>query len=239
MLSFRPFLIAATLALAACATGPVDRTGVSGVQAVDGDQLPQPTLADLQASSRPFRVGPFDQLTVDVFGKPELSEKDIQIDASGRIIFPLVGVIEVAGLTPAEVGMAIATRLDGRFVRNPQVTVNLKQIVSQTVNVGGEVKRPGTYPIVGRMTLQTAISAAEGWTDYSSKGDVVVFREVGGTKYAAVYNMKAIQKGSYEDPELFAKDLVIVGESGARKIWKDFLNASPLLAPIIYIIGRQ
>ena len=210
----------------------------AGLQMVSTDELPAPALGDLQASDRPYRVGPFDKLTIDVFGSEELSNKEVQVDASGRITFPLVGTVEVAGKTPGEVGVALQDLFRGRFIKNPQVSVNLKEIVSQTVTIGGEVKKAGVYPIVGKMTLMTAIASAEGWTDISSRGDVVVFRTVGGKDYAALYNVKAIQKGNYPDPEIYASDVVMVGDSQGRKIWKDVLGASPLLAPFIYVLTR-
>jgi polysaccharide export outer membrane protein len=204
-----------------------------------GDQMPAPSVADLQASERPYRVGPFDKLVIDVFGSEELSKKEVQVDASGRITFPLIGTIEVAGRTPGEVSAIMQDLFRGRFIRDPQISVNLKEIVSQTVTIGGEVKKPGVYPIVGKMTLMTAVASAEGWTDIASKGEVVVFRTVADKDYAAVYNMKAIQRGNYPDPEVYAGDIVMIGESQTRKVWKDFLAASPLIAPVIYMLDRN
>ena len=235
----RTFLtIGGVLALFYC--GPASASGGQkpSLVRVNGSDLPNPTIEDMQASSRPYRVGPFDKLIVDVFGSEDLSAKELQIDASGRITFPLVGTLAVAGLTPGEVGRLIENLLRGRFIKNPHVSVNLKEIFSQTVTIGGEVKKPGVYPIVGKMTLMTAIASAEGWTDTSSRVDVVVFRSVKGQNFAAVYNVKAIQKGHYSDPEIFASDVVMVGDSQSRKIWKDFLGAAPLLAPLIYILGQ-
>ncbi len=230
------FLLAlvGSLLLLGCAGGSATYGGAPGLKLVQTGDLPAPGVEDLRASDRPYRVGPFDKLTIDVFGSADLSNREVQVDASGRITFPLIGTIEVAGKTPGEIGDTMASLFRGRFIKNPQVTVNLKEIVSQTVTIGGEVKKPGVYPIVGKMTLMTAIASAEGWTDISNKGNVVVFRTVGKTEFAAVYNVKAIERGTYSDPEIFANDIVMVGESQSRKIWKDFLGASPLLAPLIY-----
>ena len=224
------------LALAGCVFSHAPMGGAPGLQLLTNGPLPVPGAQDLLASDRPYRVGPFDKLTIDVFGSPELSNREIQVDASGRITFPLIGTIEVAGKTPGEIGIEMQNLFRGRFIRNPQVTVNLKEIISQTVTIGGEVKKPGVYPIVGKITLLTAIASAEGWTDISNKGNVVVFRTVGKVDYAAVYNVKAIERGTYSDPEIFANDIVMIGESESRKIWKDFLGLSPLLAPLIYRI---
>lgn len=231
-------LIMCCISLAGCMLSRAPMGGAPGLQLITDSALPKPGLEDLQASDRPYRVGPFDKLSIDVFGSPELSSREVQVDASGRVTFPLIGTIEVAGKTPGEIGTEMENRFRGRFIRNPQVTVNLKEIVSQTVTIGGEVKKPGVYPIVGKMTLLTAIASAEGWTDISNKGNVVVFRTVGKTDYAAVYNVKAIERGNYADPEIFANDIVMVGESQSRKLWKDFLATSPLLAPLIYQIVK-
>lgn len=229
----------ASLALVSCASSSPDMTGAANLNMVTASEFPTPTLDDLSASDRPYRVGPFDKLTIDVFGSEELSQKEVQVDASGRITFPLIGTIEVAGKTPGEVGEIMQDSFRGRYIKDPQVTVNLKEIVSQTVTIGGEVKKPGVYPIVGKMTLMTAIASAEGWTDISNRSEVVVFRTVKSYNYAAIYNVKAIQNGLYSDPEVFANDTVIVGESQSRKIWKDFLVASPLIAPVILLLGQQ
>lgn len=231
--------VSCAFALAACASDRAVYGGAQDLEMVKTDSLPTPSVADMQASDRPYRVGPFDKLTIDVFGSEELSNKEVQVDASGRITFPLIGTIAVAGSTPGEISTKMQDLLRGRYIRDPQVSVNLKEIVSQTLTIGGEVKKPGVYPIVGRMTLMTAIASAQGWTDISRKGEVVVFRTVNGKNYAAVYNVKAIERGNYSDPELFSSDVVMVGESQSRKIWKDFLGTSPLIAPIIYLIANK
>lgn len=231
-------MAAVSMLLSSCASSTPKMTGVADLKMVSASALPTPTIADMSASERPYRVGAFDKLTIDVFGSEELSKKEVQVDASGRMTFPLIGTIEVAGKTPGEIGEAMQDQFRGRYIRNPQVTVSLKEIVSQTVTIGGEVKKAGVYPIVGKMTLLTAIASAEGWTDVSSRSEVVVFRTVNSQDYAAIYNVKAIQKGRYPDPEVFASDIIMVGESQSRKIWKDFLGASPLLAPVIYLLGQ-
>ncbi len=235
-----PFLGAAlALGLAGCASSGPTIGGAPGLKVVSADNLPAPTLADLAANERPYRVGPFDVLIIDVFGSEELSKKEIQVDASGRITFPLIGTIEAAGKTPGEVGEMMADRFRGRFIRNPQVTVNLKEIVSQTVTISGEVKKAGVYPIVGRMTLIKAIASAEGWTEFSKKGEVVVLRTVNGRDYAALYDVRAIEKGQYADPEIYADDVVIVGTAESRRIFRDVLTASPLLAPVFLLLNNN
>lgn len=211
--------------------------GAESVKVISGTELPQPARADLIAQDRPYLIGPFDKLTIDVFGIEELSKKEVQTDASGRISFPLAGVVEAAGRTPAEVEEVLEQRLRSGFVRDPQVTVNLKETVSQVITVDGQVREPGLYPVIGRMTLIRAVATAKGTDEFAKLDDVVVFRTVDGQQYAALYNLKAIRRGGYPDPEVFANDVVVVGDSASRRLFKNALQIAPLLTtPIILLL---
>ena len=225
------------LALGACAGTP-PLGGSPNIQIVGGDAMPAPTRSDIVSADRPYLIGPYDKLTIDVFGIKELSMVKVQTDASGRISFPFVGTVEAAARTPAEVSEEIARRLS-QYVKQPQVTVNLEETVSQVVAVNGEVTQPGLYPVIGRMTLMRAIATARGTTEYAKKDDVVIFRTVSGRKMAALYNLGAIERGAYEDPEIYANDVVVVGDSPSRRFFKDILQAAPLLtAPIIAYLNN-
>jgi polysaccharide export outer membrane protein len=224
------------LALSACATVP-PVVGGGDVAVVDGDALPPPTRSDIIVGNRPYLIGPFDKLTIDVFGIEDLKLLKVQTDASGRISFPLIGSVEAAGQTPSELAAMIGDRLRGRFVRNPQVTVNLDETVSQVVSVGGQVTEPGLYPVIGRMTLMRAVATAKGTSEFAKLTDVVVFRTVGGRKMAALYNLKMIQRAAYVDPEIFANDVIVVGDSPARRLFRDILAATPLITtPIVAVL---
>lgn len=220
------------LSLTSCAS-TIQVGGDPDLQVYTG-ALPRPERMDMTAAAQPYLVGPFDRLTIDVFGIDELSKREVQVDASGRISFPLAGVLEVSGLTPGEIEQNLATRLRGNFVRTPQVTVNIRETISQLMTIHGEVKRPGLYPVVGHMTLLRAIARAEGTTEFSKLDDVIIFRTVQGKRLAALYDLKAIRHGVYEDPEVFANDLVMVGDSVARRRFKDVLMTMPaIITPLI------
>lgn len=233
------FLTTVGICLAVAGCGGRERFAVSSdgqtsVAVPSSGVLPPPDRSDLFAQNRPYLIGPFDRLTIDVFGIDELSKKEVQTDASGRLSFPLAGIIEAAGLTPGELENVIEDRLRGRYVRDPQVTVNLKETVSQTITVDGQVKEPGLYPVIGRMTLMRAVATAKGAGEFARLDDVVVFRTVHGQRMAALYNLKAIRRGYYDDPEVFANDVVVVGDSPARRMFKDALQVLPILTtPLI------
>ena len=208
------------------------------VSVVSSGGLPEPTRVDLLSSNRPYLIGPFDKLKIDVFGIEDLS-KEVQIDASGRLSFPLIGVVEASGVTPSELADEIERRLQGRYVRNPEVTVNLEETVSQVITVDGQVEKPGLYPVIGRMTLMRAVATAGGAGEFAKLSDVVIFRTVDGKQLAGLYDLKAIRRGNYDDPEVFANDVIVVGDSQARRLFKDFIQASPLITTPLIILFRQ
>lgn len=199
----------------------------------DSTVLPAPQRGDLTAADRPALIGPLDTIQVDVFNVPDLS-REIQIDAGGRIAMPLVGTLDARGKTAEELSRAIETALRGRYVRNPEVTINIKSSVSQVVTIDGQVVEPGLYPVTNQMTLMRVIASAKGLSEYARADDVVILRTVNGRKMAGLYNVAAIRRGTYEDPSIYANDVVIVGDSPQRRLFRDLVSLSPLLAaPLI------
>lgn len=198
--------------------------------------LPAPERVDLTAGDRPALIGPLDTIQVDVFNVPDLS-REIQVDASGRIAMPLIGTIDARGLTAQELASAIEAALRGRYVRNPEVTVNIRSSVSQVVTIDGQVVEPGLYPVTNQMTLLRAIASAKGLSEFARQEDVVILRTVQGRRMAGLYNIEAIRRGAYDDPAIYANDLIVVGNSPQRRLFRDFVSLAPLIAaPLIAIL---
>src|SRR5690606_6062925 len=131
----------AAVALASCAYGPSGgRVGETGqVQVVASTSLPEPTLSDTVNATRDYHIGALDLLVVDVLGIEEMTNREIAVDSSGRISVPMAGSIVAAGKTPEQLAELITARLKEGYVRDPMVTVNVKEPLSQYVTVDGEV----------------------------------------------------------------------------------------------------
>lgn len=229
-------LLLLTISLAACAGRPAPLTG-EHLAVLPLTELPPPGSDAVHA--RAYYVGAYDTFVIDVFGVEGLSQREIRADADGRISFPFTGMIEARGMTLDQLSHEIENRLRGRYVRDPRVTVNLKEVVSRTVTVNGQVRMPGSYPVIGQMTLMRAIARAQGTTEFADNADVVVFRTVGTQHMAALYNLQAIQDGRYADPEVFADDIVVVGDSPGRRLFRDVLQLLPLaITPLVAVIQR-
>ena len=220
-------------ALAACGGGIGLDQSSSAVRVAA--ELPAPDMAKPATDFSSYRIGAMDQIAITVFDAPELAREGA-VDAAGNFSMPLIGSVEAGGKTPAELGEIIATKLRGRYLKNPQVAVNIKEVVAHTVTIDGSVRQPGVYPVVGKMTLQQAVATAKGADDSADIDKIIVFRTVGGQKMAAMYNLRDIRSGRYKDPEIYGNDIVVVGENSARRFFRDATMSFPLVARFIPVI---
>lgn len=222
-LSWTPLLPLCLLA-ASCAGTQIGRNLPNGTQAYNIIPVANPARA-----KEDYRIGPLDALDVTVFQEPELSVKAVKVDAFGNVALPLVGDVSAGGKTANQLSREIATRLSQKYLENPQVSVVVSGPVPQKVVVQGEVAQPGVYQIEGPTTLLGAIALAKGETRVASLNEVVVFRNVNGQRMGAVFDINSIRSGTASDPEILSNDLVVVGLSQAKSVWRDVLSSVPLL----------
>jgi len=123
-----------------------------------------------------YRVGPGDVLEVEVYDDPDLSGL-VTVQHGGEISFPLLGDVEVKGLTEREVRETLTRLLAKDYLVDPQVAVKVKEHRSQWITLVGEVQRPGKYFLSGSKTLLELLTEAGGFTAQAS-GEVVVSRTV-------------------------------------------------------------
>jgi polysaccharide export outer membrane protein len=242
----------ASLALVACAsTGG----GVSSVQTVDSSTLP-PAASPASATSQSappvaavvglppnpgaastYRIGPHDLLAIQVFQVEELSSEE-RVGEDGTVVMSLIGAVQVGGLTPKEAESRIAAALGQSYLQNPQVNIFVKEYASQNVTVTGAVKKPGVFPLQGRMTLLQGIAMAEGVNTVANDNEVVIFRsDPTGATRAYVVDLEKVEKGTLADPVLIADDRVIVPESGTQVFVQNLtgaLRGLVSLNPLLY-----
>ena len=119
-----------------------------------------PSAATTGASLDSLGMG--DVVRVTVFRNPDLTT-EARISEKGVILFPLIGEVQLVGLTPAQASSLIADRLrEGRYVVNPEVTVSMAQINSRQVAVLGAVNKPGRYPLDSQSSRLTDFLAMAG-----------------------------------------------------------------------------
>lgn len=186
-----------------------------------------------------YRIGMLDELRVTVFREPELSADNVVVDVAGRISLPLVGPLDAVGRTTDEIAADLRERLNERYLRDARVSVAVIKAASYVFTIEGEVRKPGTYTIPGRVTLLQSVAIGEGLTERARMSEVLVFRTVEGKRYAARFNLRDIRAGLAEDPELKVGDTVVVNYSPGQQIYKDVLQIVPGLAGVFVALGQN
>ena len=215
----------ALLAMALMLAGCMSRRGDIPYAPASFDRPPDSTFA----SNSEYRLGPADVVSLAVYRAPELTG-DYRVDAAGNLNLPLIGAIQVQGQSLPELTETLRASLGERYYVDPDVTVSLKEVGSQRVTVDGSVNRSGLYPLPNQSTLMQVIAMAGGTSANANPRRVVVFRQIGGERQVAGFDLAAIRAGRMEDPLIYGSDIIIVDGDETRQNWRDILSTIPILA---------
>jgi polysaccharide export outer membrane protein len=194
----------------------------------------RPTAPGAPAGGQLYLVAPPDVLGVTVRPEPAIIREET-VRPDGRISFELIGDVEVEGKTVEEVRDEISRRIS-KFVVRPDVTVTLVESRSRRIYVLGQVRRPGSYPLIGRVTAVDALASAGDWTVLAAPNRARLARAT--REMAEVYRIRfsdIVQDGDFTtNYELQPGDVIYVpaGVSGTAGL---FLQA--LLFPLQQILG--
>ena len=185
--------------------------------------LAQTPAQPQQVAAAQYRLALGDTIRITVFLVADLS-LETRITEAGVISYPLLGSVNLAGLTIAEAEQKIAKGLrDGNFVRQPQVSITVIQARGNQVSVLGQVGRPGRYPLeTGEVRLTDMIATAGGIAPGGS--DVVV---VVGTRNGQPYRVE-IDLPSVFGPNRRSADVLM---QNGDVVWIE-------RAPTIYMYGE-
>ena len=183
--------------------------GLAGCWFARSPETPKvPMTAVMPAST----LGPGDVFEVKVYDEKDLSGI-YRVSSNGAINFPLIGKVRVDGLTSSDAADLIQTRLGEKYLRNPQVSILIKEYNSKKVSVFGQVNKPGTFRYEDRMTVIQAVSMAGGFTKTAAKNDTNVTRIVEGDERKYPVPVEAIAEGKAKFLALQPGDIVYVPES--------------------------
>ena len=157
------------------------------------------------------RLGIDDVFEVRVFAEPDLSGA-YRISADGAIDYPLIGRLSVIGMRSGDVQELITAKLKDGYVKNPQVSLMVKEWNSRKVSVMGQVQKPGPVAYFPNMTIVDAIVAAGGFTGIASKNAVTLRRESKGTVESRNCPVADISEGRAPNVLLRPGDILVVEE---------------------------
>lgn len=174
-------------------------------------------LEEVQAPPEPsavqnYKIGVGDLLQIEVYDEDDLT-KEVRVLTDGYISFPLLGAVKAAGKTVSNLEQTITEKLAAKYLVSPQVTVFVKEFSS--VFIFGEVKKPGSFPLYGKMTVFEAITLAGGFTEVANPSKVKVIRQEDGKEVSFEVDIERLTKkgDASGDRELQANDRVIVPRS--------------------------
>ncbi len=121
-----------------------------------------------------YRLGKGDVVQIYVLGEEDLSVQ-VKVTDDGNIFYPLLGEIEVEGMTPDELERTITQLLKGPYLIDPRVTASMLKYRQYFIE--GEVENPGGYAYVPGLTIRQAITNAGGFTDLASRSRIYLVHE--------------------------------------------------------------
>ena len=125
-------------------------------------------------SQENYSIDAGDILSIVVFDEEDMSLPKIRIPSNGRVSLPLVGELNVKGLTETELENRITNILLDGYLKRPRVAVNIVEY--RPFFVGGEVGNPGAYPFVDGLNVRKAVSYAGGMTNRASEKKIRLVR---------------------------------------------------------------
>jgi len=171
---------------------------------IRGGALPPP--------NNTYTLGPGDRFELTVIG--ENFPKEYTVASNGTVDLPLLHRQNVDGFEAQDLASHLRQLLiDGKFLRDPIVIVNIKEFNSKRITVGGAVSKPGDYPYTPGLTLLRVISNAGGFTAVANRTAVLVTRRTPeGKRITASFSVDAISEGRTSDVPLQAGDNVYANE---------------------------
>ncbi len=168
-----------------------------------------------------YKLGPDDELAIRILNQPDYTLEKVKISPVGRIYHPLLGDVEVAGLTVDKLTEKLTADFS-QYIINPKLSVSLLEANSAKVGVLGDVTHPGIVVMTRPMTVLDALSASGGISDLGSKSSVTILRQGGYDRPQTVnVNVKRILEGkanAEENLRLQAGDTIIVHGNKRKKI---------------------
>jgi polysaccharide export outer membrane protein len=186
--------------------------------------------------SQDYQLGAEDLLEIGVFGQQEL-QRQVRVNGKGEISMPLVGPVQVTGLTPRELERRLEEMYGAQYLRNPQVSVFVKEYRHERVALTGALKKPGFYEIIGPRTLLEMLATAEG-LDQKAGDRVQIIRTKGAKKEKPGANLAGVSQPFTPNSETIVIDLKQLASQGKPNMViqaGDVINVP--FAGLAYVLG--
>lgn len=177
-----------------------------------------------QSKNPGYRIGPKDQLRIQVYEVPELNV-DRRVSENGSINLPLIGDVPAAGLTEEDLSIRLKALLEVKYVQRASVAVEVTEFRSKPISVIGAVKAPGNLAFSGRWTLIEALTAAGGLTENHGN---------------RIYVLRKAENGLSDQVAIDVSDLLVRADPRVNIpiLASDLINVPTAVEVTIYCLGE-
>jgi polysaccharide export outer membrane protein len=162
----------------------------------------------LIAADSNYIIGESDSLDISIWGEQTLS-RQVNVRPDGLISIPLIGEVKADGKTPVELQIEIQQALS-KFIKDPKCVVIVLEPKSKQVYVDGQVINPGQFILDKDIYFSQIISLAGGFTEWASKGSIIILRTEGDKRVPIKADYNKIVKGKKPDIKLMPGDTIVV-----------------------------
>jgi polysaccharide biosynthesis/export protein len=157
-----------------------------------------------------YGIQPGDLLAISVWHEPDLT-REVRVSPDGRVTYPLIGELNVEGLTAGELRTQIEAGL-ARYITAAAVDVSIKEVMGNRVYVMGKVNRPGVYPFTKNLDVVQALSLAGGTAKFAEIDKIRILRRVEGQQQAFKFRYSDVERGRDLEQNIVLKsgDVVVV-----------------------------
>lgn len=179
-------------------------------------------------SAQEYILRPGDELNIIVSGYTELGNSQNNnlpyiIRPDGKVSFPLVGEVDITGLTVTQFTKVLKKKLS-YYIIDPNVTVNIQKFGGVRVYVLGEINKPGVYELTKSHTLIDAIGAARGFTRDTAKKKVILIRRDHPKKFISINLNYMLKTGDLkQDYEMHEGDIIYMTRNGRIDFSRDIM----------------
>lgn len=176
---------------------------------------PAPEVSEIERENIEYFINRQDVVEISVYPDSELN-RELTVNNRGTINFPLLGEVQVEGLSVTALERKLAALLEKDYLVYPQVHVRVKKFHAVTVSILGEVNRPGPYTLGtedAETTLLELVAMAGGFSNIANIKKIKIIRMEGGEKKTYRVNAEDIIHGKKKDVPLQANDLIVIEQS--------------------------
>jgi polysaccharide export outer membrane protein len=223
-------LLGAALLLGGCAT---PGTPSAGGQAAAAQPAAPEKVDNLKLSE--FILGTGDKFEISVYRQADLTQS-VKVDPSGRMMFPLIGDVQLSGKSVFALRDELRERLS-LYVVNPQVVIRIVDLQSQKVLLLGEVEKPGIYLLTDASTISEAVALSGGLTDNANESAVILIHRVAGKQETVAVDVGKIteQEDQQADVRLAPGDIVYVPKRTIVSISTFMSHIAKILSPVVLL----